>query len=156
MLTALSPACKTPTLQKQLPVLLHLSSLWAIMQSTIRTHTQQKCIIITVLSFITCWEWPTWGHPCSKTIKWSSSCSLENLYRYRYPKKEKISQDRDLIDQNHTDWYTHKVKSLSFSFLILPVHTQSELPIWKEKQLKVEISVRLRQYTHKGTWSTWS
>jgi len=55
----------------------------AIRISTIRTHTQQKCIYNhTVLSLITCWEWPTRGHPCLKTIKWTSSCSLENVYRH--------------------------------------------------------------------------
>ena len=133
MLTALSPAYKTPTLQKQLPVLWHLSSLWAIMiimQSELvqseHIHNRSAYIITTVLSFLTCWEWPTWRHPCLETIKWTSSCSLEDLHRYRYPKREKISWDRDLIDRNHTEWYTHKVKSPSFSLLILS-HTQSEL-----------------------------
>ena len=100
----------------------------AIRISTIRTHTQQKCIYNhTVLSFITCWEWPTRGHPCLKTIKWISSCSHENVYRHRYPKREKIYWDRDLIDWNQTEWYMHKVKSQSFSLLIF-THTQSEIP----------------------------
>ena len=53
-----------------------------------------------------------------KAIKWTNNCSFENFCRYVYPKREKISWDRDSIDWNCTEWYTHKVKShlfLSFS-----------------------------------------
>ena len=69
---------------------------------------------------------PAGSDPCLKTIKWTSSCSLENIYRHRYPKREKIYWDRDLIDRNQTEWYMHKVKSQSFSLLIF-THTQSEI-----------------------------
>ena len=126
----------------------------AIEISTIRTHTQQKCIITTVLSFITCWEWPKWGHPCLKTIKWrqvqwagrekmgilpcacSSQCGfgLSSLYPKRF--------------------FSFRITiPIEISRLHLLIH--NFFPFAKRKTWRLKSQVRLRQYTHKGTWSTW-
>ena len=121
-------AYKTPTLQKQLPVWWHLSSLWAIIQSEHIHNSIHDRHSTYFLTFITCWGWSKWGHPSLKAFKRTSSYSFENLYRYGHPKRKKMSRDRHSINRNHTEWYPHNEKSPSFSLLILP-HIQFELSL---------------------------